>query len=233
MKNILLYGLQRSGVNYLEALLLKNFRVSLLNDNTKGNHPLQKHFRLYEDKEFIPASKYHNSLQFNGFDEYLHAMQLAEKVDGILVVSKDPYSWLLSYEKWVQKCKYPEVVHHYIQEYNAFYKKWIEFAQEDNRIKFVDYTTLLGTTKEELLKVKNSLNLKWRWIRLIFGSVNEIADVPQSTQFNAQNVDYYLNQEYLKEYSSSTLRKVNSLLDKELVAELNYSIIDVNTESNS
>ena len=60
MKNILQFGLQRSGTNFLSTLLMKNFRIEILN-NSDRKHPLHKHFRLYDDKSFIPDTKYQNN----------------------------------------------------------------------------------------------------------------------------------------------------------------------------
>lgn len=48
---VLHYGLQRSGTNFLETLLKRKYRIQFLNSNQDRKSPLQKHFRLYDDKE--------------------------------------------------------------------------------------------------------------------------------------------------------------------------------------
>ena len=99
-KTLLHYGLQRSGTNFLESLLKKNFKVSIPNLRKEREHPLQKHFRLYDDKTKIPEPKYYNKITYKNFKEFEKSLDLSKEIQGIIIISKDPYSWLLSYEKW-------------------------------------------------------------------------------------------------------------------------------------
>ena len=105
MKKLLLYGLQRSGTNFVEQLIARNFNVTFLNSNEHRDAPIQKHFRLYDDKSVITPPAYGNDYQFRNFEEF--EAVLPEPADGYVVISKDPYSWTLSYQKWAKKCNWP------------------------------------------------------------------------------------------------------------------------------
>lgn len=208
MKNILIYGLQRSGTNFLEKLLLKNYSVNILNDNDDRKSPLQKHFRLYDDKMYIPTSEYFNDMKFIDFSEYENVLNLSNKIDGILIIYKDPYSWLLSYKNWAKKQNWPSVNYHYIEEYSRFYEKWLEFSNEDPRIVFVNYIDLLSKTDLELKKIENIFNLKLLKVRYIFGKQYNFKLVGRSKWFNNAKRNYYLNKEYLKEYDKNELELI-------------------------
>ena len=92
------YGMQRSGTNFVERVLKKNYRVHLLNNNHDRSSPLQKHCRLYENKELIPHPQYFNDVSIKTVQE-LDAF-FKTSPDYYLVISKDPYSWYLSYKAW-------------------------------------------------------------------------------------------------------------------------------------
>ena len=66
---LLLYGLQRSGTKYLEVLLKHQFHVQFMNNNKDRTSPLQKHFRLYDDKGLVPEPKYQNEIRVANFEE--------------------------------------------------------------------------------------------------------------------------------------------------------------------
>lgn len=222
MKNILHYGLQRSGTNFLETLLKKNFRIKILNYDKERDQPLQKHFRLYDDKQFMPEPQYDNDLRFENFAGYVAALNTTKKVDGIVVISKDPYSWLLSYRNWAEKCSWPSVEHHYIEEYIRFYSKWRQFAQEDDRIHFVRYIDLLSNPEKELNKIKEKLGLNLRLSRKITGKVKGVGKVSQSKGFTQDKLNYYLNKEYLNKFSKEEMELIQSKVEPDLLDFLGY-----------
>ena len=217
-----IYGLQRSGTNFLEQLVSKNFDVQFVNNNTNRNHPLQKHFRLYDQKEIIPEPQYKNDLIFTCFNDYLKALGATIPIDAILVISKDPYSWLKSYQQWSIKCGWSAPNHHYLEEYNLFYRKWVNFAEEDSRIVLIRYLDLLVKPKEILkgLQQKNKLRPKF-WTKL-FGIKTTTSKVPMSNHFLSKNRNYYLNEEYLADFKATELATINQLMDLSLLKDLKY-----------
>ncbi|MEM1340048.1 MAG: sulfotransferase domain-containing protein [Bacteroidota bacterium] len=223
-KNLLHYGLQRSGTNFLETLLLKNFRINMLNSNEDRAHPVQKHFRLYDEKELIPDLQYQNALFYKNFEEYLDSLELDAEIHGLIVVSKDPYSWLTSYNKWGKKCGWPAVDHHYAEEYNLFYSKWIAFAKEDKRIMFVRYYDLLTSPVEELQKIQQYFNLSKTLKSKFTGIQGSFKKVSHSTAFTSNRMEYYRNKEYLKDYSAAELENINEKIEETVFTSLGYEL---------
>lgn len=167
-RKILHYGLQRSGTNFLETVLLQNFNIKIINNNFERNHPTHKHFRLYDNKILIPESNYYNNFQLNNFNDFINSLSPDERPDGIIIISKDPYSWYLSYKSWAKKCNWIPPKHHYIEEYNQFYKKWIDFSKENDKVIFVNYINLLRNMDAEILDIKNKLHINKKFSLLNF-----------------------------------------------------------------
>lgn len=224
-KNLLHYGLQRSGTNFLENLLLKNFKVNVLNSNEDRAHPLQKHFRLYDEKQYVPEPQYSNDLSFEHFNEYLDSLELTMKIDGVIVISKDPYSWLLSYEKWCANCKWPETNYHYSIEYNLFYGKWLEFGKQDARIHFLRYIDLLSDPKKELEIIKDKFQLNSNLLTQLTGIKANFKKVAHSKSFSSSQEAYYKNKVFLEKYTDTQLDIINSNIDSTVLEALGYERI--------
>ena len=218
---ILHYGLQRSGTNLLESFLKKYYCVHFLNSNVDRSSPLQKHVRLYREKKIIPEPQYSNGIVINGFNDFEHLFKVIPEY--YLIISKDPYSWLLSYKNWARKCNWPEVDHNYIQEYNLFYGFFIKLAQESSKFIFVKYVDLI-TDKQAMLKdLQNKMGLKRR---LFSGRLELPSRVPQSQALTNDRLDFYMNERYLEQYQEKELINVNEILDFDVAASLGYDILD-------
>lgn len=217
-RKLLHYGLQRSGTNFLESLLKRKYRVRFLNSDKDRSSPLQKHFRLYDEKDIVPEPQYYNQLQLPDFASFERLLKVVPNF--YIVVSKDPYSWLLSYDNWAKKCNWPAVSHHYILEYNLFYGKWLEFSQQSDKIIFIRYFDLLQDTDEVLNCLASKVGLKKRVLSPFMSST--ISQVPKSTRFSNARLNFYLKEKYLKSYNKHELQEVNYLLDPTVVSLLGY-----------
>ena len=156
--DLLHYGLQRSGTNFLETLLKTNYRVRFLNIVDDRNSPLHKHCRLYSSREMIPESQYENKIGIETFNQFQELLKV--KPDYILIVSKDPYSWYLSYKNWAQKCHWPNVDHHYIEEYNLFYRLFMNISSQSDTFIFIKYIDLIRDPSTSLRDLEEKMNLK-------------------------------------------------------------------------
>jgi len=218
--SLLHYGLQRSGTNYLATILRKLYRIHFLNQNKRRDSPYHKHFRLYDQKEMVPEPQYRNEIRiddFIDFENLLHAVPAY-----YVIISKDPYSWLLSYEKWAKSCQWPRVPHHYIQEYNLFYGKWLKFSTQTERIVFVRYFDLLNDLDTELLRLESTMNLKRKlWLP---NRKKNIRHVSQSDRFTKARLKYYLTEEYMKSFTKQRITEINGLLDPLVVLSLGYTM---------
>jgi hypothetical protein len=224
MKRILHYGLQRSGTNVLETYLKQNFKIELLNNNLERANTLHKHFRLYEDKQYIPEIQFANDLTFNSFAAYEESFKLENKVDAILIISKDPYSWYLSYLNWAKKCNWPMVNYHYIEEYNRFHEKWIAFGKEDSRISFIKYIDLIENPKQVLTQLKSKHQLSLKLFKQIFGINYSIRKVSESDTFTQSNLKFYTQKEYLNKLDYTEIKAINNLISPTILSELGYPL---------
>jgi hypothetical protein len=138
-----------------------------------------------------------------------------------VIISKDPYSWHLSYTRWGIKNKWSPSPHPYILEYNEFYRKWLEFSSETDRIAFVRYIDLLKSPEEILVQLQKKFQL--RVTRDIHPDVR-IRKVPMSRRFSGKRLSYYLDESYLKEFSVEALDALNTQLDHDVATQLGYKI---------
>jgi hypothetical protein len=223
MMDLLHYGLQRSGTNFLESLLAKKYRVRFLNSNVDGirplrSSPLHKHFRLYDEKDIIPEPQYYNEIKLASFDDFERLLEATPKY--YLIVSKDPYSWYISYLDWAKRCNWPEVPYHYILEYNLFYGKWLEFSRQTKKILFVRYIDLLQDPDQELNRLGAIMHLRKKFLYGLRS--NLVPKVPQSAEFSLERRSYYLNEQYLESYTKEGLQEINALIDPEVIKMLGY-----------
>ena len=220
--NILHYGLQRSGTNFFETLLSKNFKVNFLNSNKDRSSPIQKHCRLYSEKEFIPEPQYSNDIHIQTVEEF--ESLLSQVPEYYFIISKDPYSWFLSYKSWAQKCDWPKVNHHYIEEYNLFYKKFINLSKQSDKFIFIRYEDILNDPNLVLIQLEKKIKLKRRFFSQTTLRIPK--KVAQTDNFSKTKATFYSNQEYMNRYNDNELKEVNNLLSLEVMEALNYKIIN-------
>jgi len=179
---------------------------------------LHKHFRLYDEKDLIPEPKFRNEYtitSLNAFEQLLEVIP-----DYYLIISKDPYSWFLSYTDWARRSNWLEVPYHYILEYNLFYAKWLELSQQTKRILFVRYIDLLRDPDEELKRLESIMHLKKKFLYMLRS--NMVPKVPQSGEFSIDRRSYYLSEQYLHNFTKESLQEINDLINPEVLTLLGY-----------
>ena len=217
--NILHFGLNRSGTNYLKELVDNHFDVIFLNTEEERDHPLHKHFRLYDDKSLIGRPNFINDKQFRSFAEFEQILPAGSVVSAYIIISKDPYSWNLSYRNWGIKNNWPASPHPFILEYNAFYGKWLQFSKETDKIAFVRYIDLLSDPEATLGGLRDRFNLPEK---KKISKIRRVKKVPMSHRFSASRVNYYLQEKYLDDYKTEELEELNRHLDHDLIQQLGY-----------
>ncbi len=219
-KRLLHYGLQRSGTNFLKKIVQQHFDIEFINQENGRAHPTHKHFRLYDNKELIGRPNYQNDLLFRDFIDFEKQLSFEKGFDGIIVLSKDPYSWNISYSKWGKKNRWPAPPHPYLLEYNEYYRKWLQFSEESKRVILVRYVDLLSERENLLLLIQNQLGLSKR--KEESGNEKTIKKVPRSSKFTKNRLKYYLKEEYLQGYNQQYLDEVNNYIDHDLIKKLGY-----------
>lgn len=224
---LLQYGIQRSGTNYLETMVRRRFRVRFLNEEKERDSPILKHVRIYSDKSLVPEPRYQNDITVTDLASF--EAILPQAPDHYLVMSKDPYSWYLSYRRFAERCSWPAHEHHYIEEYNAFYGEWLRLAEGTDRVHFVRYRDLLADPAGEMARLQQEMNLRPR----LFANwrSDQIRHVKVSARFTADSADYYLKERYLEEYDDETLDALNRALDLSVVKGLGYEQVLTSSRS--
>jgi hypothetical protein len=214
-KRILMYGLQRSGTNYMETLMQLNYPDAKFLNGIVRSEITHKHFRLYPEKAIIPEPQFANTLQVGDLRTFESHLPFPSP-DLYIIVSKDPFSWLISYQKWSRKNNWPHHEHHYISEYVLFYGMWKQFALTSDKIIFVRYDDLLIEPKITLDKVATLLN--WP-LREHMHTTNKVY---ASRRFSSDKKQAHLSGEHLKSIPSDELHTINALLPDELLKFLGY-----------
>ncbi len=215
------YGLQRSGTNYLESLLKNNFKVRLMNQKKDRTSILHKHVRIYAEKQVIPEPKYINQINAESIDSLWSCYEI--KPEFIIVISKDPYSWYISYKRWAQKCSWPKVSHHYAEEYKLFYERWVDLSKASNNIELVRYADLLQDPAGVLMPLAKKLHIKERKTSRLL-SFSSPRKVPESEEFSNDKADYYINKRYLNELADVDVAEINNKVGSTLMNSLGYAM---------
>jgi len=226
--SVLLYGMQRTGSNYMQQVFLQNFKdISFYNNDFARCLPTHKHFRLYDEKSIIPDVRYYNSFTYKSFKDYKkHVEQISEREINLFVVSiKDPYSWYVSYKKHAKKNKFAFIKRslnsHYIIDYNLFYRKWFDFSREaPAEVLLIKYEDLITDLETSLANIGETLKLE----RSSKTAVNP-GKVPMSRNFTSTRAAFYKDNKYLDLITEREKSVIPHLLDQELLSALNYKII--------
>lgn len=221
----ILYGMQRTGSNYIEQLIVQNFKnVEFFNDNHSRCLPTHKHFRLYDEKSIIPSALYYNSFIYRDFTDFKkHVQQIVgQEIKLFVVIIKNPFSWYLSYKKHAKKNGYDffkkSINSHYIIDYNLFYTKWISFfKQAPNDVLLVKYEDVLNELPSFLSNISKKFDLK-----MVSSKVHNPDKVRMSKRFSASEAAYYKKEKYINQITSQDKKVIMNLLDKDLISLYNY-----------
>lgn len=219
-----IHGLQRAGTNYLAHLINENFSDTESLMNVGG----WKH----------------------GF--YCAPWTLGQEVH-VLTVVKNPYAWLLSlYKYWKATDIGPDLSHvsfdlfirdkavfemqqgipflyrasNPVQHWNNMNFHWLSIRLNEKKCLTVPYEALLVETHGVLNAIGRDFGLKRR--PRTVSPVNKLkasGDRPEMSDAEWTDKDYYLKEEFLKEYTPDMLKFVNDQLDPEVMNTLGYAFI--------
>jgi hypothetical protein len=220
----LLYGLQRTGSNYTQHVIQKNFRNIRFFTHPSRCLPTHKHFRLYDEKSAIPDARFYNAFTYSKFEDF---KQHVGKISGgeisiYIVCLKDPYSWYLSYKKHARKNKITyfkkSLNSHYIIDYNLFYRKWLDFSNDaPDEVLLLKYEDLIEDLEGSLKGIGEKFNLERSSDKLVNPD-----KVPMSRLFTEAKSAFYKEKKYLDLISEQEKDVIQHLLDPELMSSLNY-----------
>jgi hypothetical protein len=227
-RNAILYGVQRSGTNYAQQVMLKNFRdIHFPKQQSSRCLPTHKHFRLYDEKSMIPDIRYSNAFTYRSFTDFKkHLEKVAGKeFNTFIICIKDPCSWYLSYKKHARKNKYPyfkrSLNSHYLIDYNLFYRKWYDFSMEaPDEVLLLKYEDLIEDLDGSLQRIGKKFKLEKSSDVLV-----NPGKVPMNRTFTKAKSVYYKEKKYLDLISDRDKGVIQHLLDPEVLSAMNYQII--------
>ncbi len=145
-------GIQRSGTNYLSAMLeAADYRV-LNRIDPRRDDPRHKHFRWQFDKETIVMhSSYRNTCTARSVDD-VNAISGWPHGCRHLVLFRDPRDWMDAIFRWgianhwfaSEDAFIAQGLHRaYLREWHAYYAQWASFARRDpNLVTLLRYNDL-------------------------------------------------------------------------------------------
>ncbi len=212
------YGLPRSGTNYLQALFLRNFpRVEFLVNILGWKHG--------------PAvNRYEWLLRSGKRPELLEAIK--DSVHTV-IITKDPFAWITSYCNYYFGESSPAsrnltFVKDLTAQYCNLHRHWYEhFIDGVNSCKarFVKYEDLLMDFQNELAQLADDFKLKppSEWIDHTTQTKPSDDKQFRDTGNPFAKKEYYLKRSYLKDYPQRLKEKLIKAMDKNLLDLLGYS----------
>ncbi|MCA1338158.1 hypothetical protein [Pseudooceanicola marinus] len=145
-------GIQRSGTNYLCAVLeIGDYRVLNRIDPGRSN-PRHKHFRWQDDKTGIVMDRrYLNRRHVQGIDEVNRICRYPAEQRHVVLFRRPRdwidaiYRWGLSNDWFADEAQFVEggLARAYLREWHGYYAKWEEMADRDpERVLILDYLDL-------------------------------------------------------------------------------------------
>ena len=218
----LIYGLQRTGTNYVEQLMKRNLRVLSENNLHDRSSILHKHFRLYDEKLKVPHPNCVNSIYLRDFRDF----RALTKTDFrfCLIVSRHPPSWLQSYAKWGKKWEWPPSSHHYIEEYNLFYRKWLDFANQSSLVRLVKYEDVVRHPLLFLRDMRDQYLLRRRVFSVCCGW-RVPSKVPQSRRYRRSELKHVAVGSHLWDLFEDREKSIiKSKIDHRTMHQLGYEL---------
>jgi hypothetical protein len=212
MEKYYLYGLQRSGTNVIQSFLLDNYNIEFSN-NCDKSCCAHKHFRIYDNKNFIPITnvpnQYHNEYYINNLRDLDELLGDDNHTNKYIIVYKDIFSWLPSICKWARSNKwvYTEKKD-FINDYLYFLKKWYKIR--NNRVLFISYEEYLNFYLNKNQSFVTKLN-KFFKVHKDHNDIQKFYDkVTCSPSFDKTKLLYYIDKEYMKKYTEHEIHKIKN-----------------------
>lgn len=141
------HGIQRSGTNYICALLIEKGYIVLNKYTPLRKDCRHKHFRWQSDKETILMNKsFLNDIQISNIKQ-LNKLAGYPRNTLHIVIFKKPESWIVSIQSWAYKCGWDiqnETLNDYIKEWDEYYSAWEILRDSDpSRVVFINYEELV------------------------------------------------------------------------------------------
>jgi len=225
MNFIKIYGLRRTGTNYLQWLLANNFRqLVVLVDAFRWKHGLPSNITPEQRYKFIDTISHKDYKLSADLQKFPGAEVLSDEIHYIMCV-KDPYSWYISICKWSGLNPFPtdkdKLEKMYLWNYmGERYKKFCcGGTNRETRI-ILRYEDLLSGLTEVLNTLSEITGLRLSTKTKVVDCDN---DVYSGQSFEARR-KFYIKKEYLCFYSPTDFAAMRDFIDADVAKYLEYKI---------
>ena len=244
------YGIQRSCTNFVKVLLENNLENTTVLTNVLGwKHGPHKDKIDWEGKDWNVGEK---------LEEYVSSEELlniknAYKEERIqyIICLKDPYAWLMSYSKYLnRKDKVRSLgglvsegkkfvarkrgvqldeIGEYLENWNIVHRNWTEFNDKNQKCTTTKFEDLLQNPQSEVKRLATFFNAKMKddfylpEKKMKRGGEKMTKD--NSTEDVAFDKKYYDERKYLSHFNDEMLTEVRKHIDLDVVERLGYDII--------
>ncbi len=220
--HIKIFGIQRTGTNYLGFLVGRNIIVRKTPIMLRDVGCLQNE----------PGWKHGPIPYVNDIDAALR--KAASNIAIILI--KNPYTWYTSIVKWTngtKKYNYDgfggQTPEHVFKRYNNLYEKHRKFLLGENKHTvytdgvLIRYEDLILEPKNEIYRVAKKFNLS------VKDEFKDIKKVAQSKKFTDERRSYYLAQK--PTYEKDLVKRVGDSVDWELMKFYKYERLGIDNDT--
>ena len=153
--NVLLYGLQRSGTNYLIEILKTDPKINFINGSER-NVFTHKHYRFHNIKKIIPHKQFYPISNIKSVDDIFNKIQ----VDKIIVIEKNIYHWYDSILNWATQCNWRFINKEFSEEFIEDHYYFHNFFKNNDKIIYILYEDLLFNKNNVINNLKlNGINV--------------------------------------------------------------------------
>ena len=191
-----IFGLQRSGTNFTNLLMRKNYSI--------------KHFWSNEQA---------------GWKHGAYTPDVLGQETNLVIVVKHPLCWLVSFHRYVKKNQGANFAQwarggHWVAHWNSMMLHWIRYPLVDaNRI-VVRYEELIRSPEKVCDRISNALGLTKNDQRFY---IPERTMNRNNTESKVVfDLDYYKKKVFMEAYGRGLLANVSDRIDWGLVKELGY-----------
>ena len=167
---VVIQGIQRSGTNYLTAVLMSSDYRVLNKIDPKRSNPRHKHCRWQNDKTTIVMDdRYKNERVVSSISE-INAICGYPENQKHIVIFRSPDKWLNSIYRWGlenfwfndEKDFFNLNLHEsYLREWDAYYYFWQSMAlQSPAQVLFVSHERLVNKTEVELERINKFMGVE-------------------------------------------------------------------------
>ena len=243
MKLLKVYGCPRSGTNFLDFLIKKNFKCDLLQDSSNAGHAKEKSLR---------SSVGTNSVNV----VWKHGVIYKKKKVNNIFISKDPYSWIISYYNFCSKFGKTFMFMH-----NAYKqsKKIIDFIDFEKEMPVIENNTII---LKNITPIEMYISFNKYWLsenilhiqhsNIVKNPIDILNNIEQKFSLERKknellqekqivypgvtikrskygepkkfNTQYVLNEEFLKKLKPQLISKINKFLCLDTIDKLGYKI---------